>query len=70
MTRRPGISNKNPPPTIEPSFQKGSPFLEDANELIRSAMPMGLLDLDKTLQNATKCGTWHDIKGPCINDVT
>ena len=31
---------------------------------------MGLLDLDKTLQNATKCGTWHDIKGPCIYDVT
>ena len=23
---------------------------------------MGLLDLDKALQNATKCGTWHDIK--------
>ena len=43
------------------TFQKGSPYISDANDLIRAAIPTGLLDINTAMQNSTKCDTWHDI---------
>ena len=58
-------------PTSHNVFQKGSPYLEDFNYLIRMSFEMGL-PLDKSLEkyvpNATKCSTWHDVKASHMKD--
>ena len=45
------------------TFQKGSPYLEEVNQLIHLANQMGLLEglIEQTLENRTKCSTWSDI---------
>ena len=49
-------------------FQKGSPYLSDANNLIQLSLEMGLKFADYTrnmgeyVPNATKCDTWTDVK--------
>ena len=45
-------------------LQKGSPYLEDVNNLVNMASQMGLMDsiLKNALPNATKCSTLQDIQ--------
>ena len=49
--------------------QKGSPYLEDVNELIEQAKQMGLIDakIGKMLPNATKCNTLQDIQASYLD---
>ena len=42
-------------------IQKGSPYIEDTNELIRMSVQMGLMDVRPFVLNSTKCDTWHEI---------
>ena len=46
--------------TLPITFQKGSPYLDDANKLIYLANQMGLIqnEITKNLPNATQCLTW------------
>ena len=49
---------------IDPlTLQKGSPYLEEVNQLIHLANQMGLIEglIEQTLENRTKCSTWSDI---------
>ena len=49
---------------IDPlTLQKGSPYLEEVNQLIHLANQMGLIEglIEQTLDNRTKCSTWSDI---------
>ena len=43
------------------TFQKGSPYIEDVNRLIRLSVQMGLMDVRPFVQNSTKCDTWNEI---------
>ena len=48
-------------------FQKGSPYIEDVNQLLGLAQQIGLfVDFDNFFQtshpNVTKCSTWQDIQ--------
>ena len=45
-------------------LQKGSPYLNDTNELIQLAVEMGLIEynLNRAVPNSTKCSTWTDIQ--------
>ena len=45
-------------------LQKGSPYLDDVNNLVNMASQMGLMDsiLKNALPNATKCSTLQDIQ--------
>ena len=49
-------------------FQKGSPYLSDANNLLQFSLEMGLKFADYTrnlgeyVPNATKCDSWTDVK--------
>ena len=48
-------------------MQKGSPYLDDVNQLLGLAHQMGLLrEFDNffqtSLPNVTKCSTWQDIQ--------
>ena len=45
-------------------FQRGSPYLEDANELIQLAREAGFIDAEfkKHVQNATNCLTHADVE--------
>ena len=49
-------------------FQKGSPYLSDANNLIQLSLEMGLKFADyvrnmgEYVPNATKCDSWTDVK--------
>ena len=47
-------------------FQKESPILEDANNLIDMAKQMGLIgaQIKAALPNATNCASWQDIQEP------
>ena len=42
-------------------LQKGSPYIEDVNRLIRLSVQMGLMDVGPFVQNSTKCDSWNDI---------
>ena len=46
-----------------PDFQKGSPYLNDVNELIKFARESGVIDaeLKKYVPNATECLTHDDV---------
>ena len=44
-----------------PDSQKGSPYIHDANRLIRLSVQMGLMDVRPFVLNSTKCDTWHEI---------
>ena len=45
-------------------LQKGSPYLNDTNELIQLGVEMGLIEynLNRAVPNSTKCNTWTDIQ--------
>ena len=49
-------------------FQKGSPYLSDANHLWQLSEEMGLKftdyarNIEEYVQNATKCDKWTDVK--------
>ena len=49
--------------TIPQTIQKGSPFLEEVNQLIDLANQMGLIEglFAQTVHNRTKCDTWNEI---------
>ena len=52
-------------PSIVNKFQKGSPYVQDANFLTQLSMEMGLSKervLEKHLPNATKCSSWIDVR--------
>ena len=50
--------------------QKGSPYLEDVNELIEQAKQMGLIDakINSMLPNGTKCSTLQDIQASYLEE--
>ena len=45
------------------TLQKGSPYLDEVNQLLHLANQMGLIEglIEQTLENRTKCSTWSDI---------
>ena len=45
-------------------FQKGSPYLQDANSLLQLSREMGLnfTYVGNLLPNQTKCDTWNKVK--------
>ena len=51
-------------------FQKGSPYLEDVNNLIDLAKQIGLIDagMRNNLPNATECINYKDIQDSHRND--
>ena len=55
-------------------FQKGSPFLEDFNNLVDLKDQMGLEfsedGIEDFLPNSTKCMTWQDVKASHETDTT
>ena len=56
--------------SLQTLLQKGSPYLEDVDNLIDLAAQAGLIDasIRRALPNGTKCNTWQDVRASHMAD--